>query len=130
MDAVAFSASTMIGVLMAMFHYPNNFLENGTGVGWAWLEIGADFIQPALLTIGMCYLPWNLSWWGQHCARYLRALDHLFNHPNTPIHIASRLVQRFGMSLRQPAMCPPSLESSSLVTLQQPRQRFCWQTMS
>ena len=38
-DAVAFSASMMIGVLMAMFHYPNNFLENGTGVGWAWLGL-------------------------------------------------------------------------------------------
>ena len=50
---------------MAMFHYPNNFLENGTGVRWAWLEIGEDFVQPALLTIGMCYLPWNMSWWGQ-----------------------------------------------------------------
>ena len=50
---------------MAMFHYPKNFLENGTGVRWAWLEIGEDFVQPALLTIGMCYLPWNMSWWGQ-----------------------------------------------------------------
>ena len=55
----------MIGVVMAMFHYPNNFLENGTGVRWAWLGIGADFVQPALLTIGKCYLPWNMSWWGQ-----------------------------------------------------------------
>jgi len=63
--AIAFSTSMLLGVLMAMFHYPNNFLENGTGVRWAWLEIGVDFVQPALLTVGMCYLPWNMSWWGQ-----------------------------------------------------------------
>ena len=63
--AAAFCTDMMIGVIMAMFHYPKNFLENGTGVRWAWLEIGADFVQPALLTIGMCYLPWNMSWWGQ-----------------------------------------------------------------
>ena len=25
-------------------------------------------------------------------------LDHHFNHPNTPIYVAARLIQRFGMS--------------------------------
>ena len=26
-------------MLMGMFHYPNNVLENGTGMKWAWLEV-------------------------------------------------------------------------------------------
>ncbi|CAE8674828.1 unnamed protein product, partial [Polarella glacialis] len=43
--AAALGLSMMIGVLMAMFHYPNNVLENGTGLEWAWLEIGVDIIQ-------------------------------------------------------------------------------------
>merc|ERR1740121_2945337 len=55
----------MIGVLVAMFHYPNEFLEGATSSWkWAWLEILVDFVQPALLAIGMCYLPWDLRWWG------------------------------------------------------------------
>jgi hypothetical protein len=53
-----------IGVLMAMFHYPNNVLENGTGLKWAWLELGVDFIQPMLFVLGMTWLPLNLAWWG------------------------------------------------------------------
>ena len=40
-------------------------MENGKGAKWVWLEIGADFIQPVLLTIGMCYLPVSLAWWGR-----------------------------------------------------------------
>jgi len=53
-----------IGVLMAMFHYPNNVLENGTHVEWVWLEVGVDFIQPVLFALGMTWLPINMSWWG------------------------------------------------------------------
>lgn len=62
--AVAFATSQMIGLLMGFFHYPNNVLESGTGLKWVWLEMGVDFVQPALVAIGMAYLPANLSWWG------------------------------------------------------------------
>ncbi|CAE8632442.1 unnamed protein product [Polarella glacialis] len=62
--AAALGLSMMIGVLMAMFHYPNNVLENGTGLEWAWLEIGVDIIQPSLFVLGMTYFPLDLSWWG------------------------------------------------------------------
>jgi len=62
--AVCFSCAMMIGVLMGLFHYPNNVLENGTHFEWAWLEIGVDFIQPTLIVIGMSWLPVNLAWWG------------------------------------------------------------------
>lgn len=63
-SAVALGCSMMIGVLMAMFHYPNNVLENGTGMQWVWLELGVDILQPALFVLGMTHLPWNLTWWG------------------------------------------------------------------
>jgi len=62
--AVAFSSSMMIGMAMGMCHYPNNVLENGTGMQWAWLEVGVDMIQPSLIAMGMSYLPFNLSFWG------------------------------------------------------------------
>jgi len=62
--AISFSSGMMIGLLMAVFHYPNNVLENGTGWEWAWLEIGVDFVQPSLLVFGMAFLPFNLTWWG------------------------------------------------------------------
>jgi len=62
--AVSFGCAMTIGLLMGLFHYPNNVLENGTGWQWAWLEIGVDFLQPTLVVIGMSYLPLNLSWWG------------------------------------------------------------------
>lgn len=54
----------MIGVLMSLFHYPNNVLETGSGIQWVWLELGVDFLQPALLVLGMTYVPLNLKWWG------------------------------------------------------------------
>lgn len=62
--AASLGASMMIGVLMAMYHYPNNVLENGTGNEWAWLEVGADMLQPSLFVLGMTYFPLNLAWWG------------------------------------------------------------------
>lgn len=62
--AVAFGCSMMIGMLMAMFHYPNNVLENGTHLEWVWLELGVDMIQPALVVLGMSQLPFNMAWWG------------------------------------------------------------------
>jgi len=62
--AVSFACAMNIGLLMGLFHYPNNVLENGTGWQWAWLEIGVDFLQPTLVVIGMSYLPFNLAWWG------------------------------------------------------------------
>jgi len=62
--AIAFSASQMIGVLMALFHYPNLVLESGTGLQWAWLEMSVAFIQPALIALSMAAVPFNLAWWG------------------------------------------------------------------
>jgi len=62
--AACVGTSMTIGVLMAMFHYPNNVLESGTGVEYAPLEVGVDFIQPMLFALGMTWLPLNLSWWG------------------------------------------------------------------
>jgi hypothetical protein len=63
-SAIALASSMTLGVLMAMFHYPNLVLENGTGIKWAWLEIGIDFLQPALFILGMTHFPFNLTWWG------------------------------------------------------------------
>jgi hypothetical protein len=62
--AVALGASSTLGVLMAMFHYPNSVLEDGTGVEWAWLELGVNFVQPSLLILGMTRVPLNMRWWG------------------------------------------------------------------
>jgi len=62
--AASLALSMYIGVLMAMFHYPNNVLETGSGVQWAPLEVGIDILQPSLFALGMTYLPLNLSWWG------------------------------------------------------------------
>jgi len=63
-SAAAFGSSMMLGVIMALFHYPNYVLENGTGLAWAPLELGTDIIQPCLLVLGMTYVPFNLAWWG------------------------------------------------------------------
>lgn len=62
--AASLGASMTIGVLMAMFHYPNLVLESGEGMQFAPLELGVDFVQPVLFALGMTYLPLNLSWWG------------------------------------------------------------------
>ncbi|CAK9061774.1 Tyrocidine synthase 2 (Tyrocidine synthase II) [Includes: ATP-dependent proline adenylase (ProA) (Proline activase) [Durusdinium trenchii] len=62
--AASLGASMMIGVLMGLFHYPNNVLEKGTGMEWVWLELSVDIIQPSLFVLGMTYLPLDLSWWG------------------------------------------------------------------
>jgi len=62
--AGAFSTSQMIGLSMALFHYPNLVLESGTGLQWAWLEMSVAFLQPALIALGMAALPFNLAWWG------------------------------------------------------------------
>ncbi|CAE7602347.1 tycA [Symbiodinium sp. CCMP2456] len=63
-SAAALGCSMFIGVLMALFHYPNNVLEKGTGMAWAWLEIGVDILQPTLFVLGMTYVPVDLAWWG------------------------------------------------------------------
>lgn len=62
--AAAFGGSMMIGVLMALFHYPNQALETGTGIQWVWLELLQDFFQPTLLALGMSQLPFNMTFWG------------------------------------------------------------------
>lgn len=62
--AIAFSSSMMIGLIMAMFHYPNEVLETGSGLEWAWLELTVDIVQPALVVIGMSYVSFDMAWWG------------------------------------------------------------------
>jgi hypothetical protein len=62
--ASAVAASCTIGGLMAMFHYPNYALEDGSGMQWIWFEVGVDIIQPTLFALGMAWLPFNLAWWG------------------------------------------------------------------
>lgn len=63
-SVAALGTSMTMGVLMAMFHYPNNVLELGTGMAYAPLELGVDFFQPVLFVLGMTYVPWDMSWWG------------------------------------------------------------------
>merc|ERR1712070_1178016 len=62
--AAAFSASMIIGIVMAMFHYPNTSLESGKLTAWAPLEVGIDIIQPSLFAFAMAYFPFDLAWWG------------------------------------------------------------------
>lgn len=62
--AAATGVSMTLGVAMALFHYPNEVLESGTGSQWAWLEIGVDILQPTLFALGMTYLPFDMAWWG------------------------------------------------------------------
>jgi len=57
-------ASLLIGILMAMFHYPNTLLEYGYGLQWFWLEVSANVAQPLLLAYAMVQFPFNMSWWG------------------------------------------------------------------
>lgn len=62
--ALALGTSMTLGVVMALFHYPNNVLENGTGMQWVGLELGVDIIQPSLFALGMTFIPLNMAWWG------------------------------------------------------------------
>jgi hypothetical protein len=62
--ALSVASSMTLGILMGMYHYPNNTLENGTDMQWAPLEVGVDFLQPALFALGMTWFPLDLSWWG------------------------------------------------------------------
>lgn len=64
--ALACGTSMIIGVCMAMFHYPNVTLESGEfNPPWAAvLEIVLGTIQPGLFALSMWYLPFDLSWLG------------------------------------------------------------------
>jgi hypothetical protein len=62
--AIALSLSNFIGIMMAEYHYPNTSLETGTLTAYAPLEIGMDFLQPALFIYAMAYFPFDLAWWG------------------------------------------------------------------
>ncbi len=53
-----------IGIIMAMFHYPNVSLETGKLTAWAPLEVAVDMMQPSLFAFAMAYFPFDLSWWG------------------------------------------------------------------
>lgn len=63
--AASVGASIMLGAIMALAHYPNESVETGTSLKWAWLEIGADIVQPTLFILGMTCLPLNMAWWGK-----------------------------------------------------------------
>merc|ERR1719311_1520324 len=62
--AAALGASLMIGVLMCLYHYPNNVPETRTGIKRLCAELGANFLQPVLLVLGMTQVPLDLKWWG------------------------------------------------------------------
>lgn len=62
--ALSLSASMTMGMAMALWHYPNYALEDGSGLAFLPLEVGVDIIQPMLFALGMTYLPFNMAWWG------------------------------------------------------------------
>jgi len=64
MAVCAGCTSLMMGIVMAMFHYPNQLLEYGAGAGWGWLEIFTSIAQPSLFAVAMTHLPFDLSMWG------------------------------------------------------------------
>lgn len=62
--AAAMGTSWMLGIIMAMYHYPNQCLETGTLTAWAPIEMGVDIIQPSLFAFAMAYFPFDMAWWG------------------------------------------------------------------
>jgi len=63
--AAAATASSMImGMAMALYHYPNEMLETGGDNKLALLELLVTALQPALFALGTTYWPVDASWWG------------------------------------------------------------------
>eukprot|EP00440_Ansanella_granifera_P039243 gb/GFBE01042577.1/.p1 GENE.gb/GFBE01042577.1/~~gb/GFBE01042577.1/.p1 ORF type:complete len:1130 (+),score=192.57 gb/GFBE01042577.1/:1-3390(+) len=70
--AMALGSSFLLGMLMAMFHYPNTLLEGSLVSSHdlvlsalsALLEVGVSILQPALFILAMAYVQWDMSWWG------------------------------------------------------------------
>jgi len=62
--SVATSSSMIIGMFMALFHYPNAMLESGDETDWGFIELGVTMLQPALFALGTTHWSINASWWG------------------------------------------------------------------
>lgn len=52
------------GMMMALFHYPNQLLESGEDDGLQLVELLVTTLQPALFALGTVYWNINASWWG------------------------------------------------------------------
>eukprot|EP00930_Biecheleria_cincta_P014198 TRINITY_DN12314_c1_g4_i1.p1 TRINITY_DN12314_c1_g4~~TRINITY_DN12314_c1_g4_i1.p1 ORF type:complete len:1079 (+),score=135.28 TRINITY_DN12314_c1_g4_i1:127-3363(+) len=63
-SAAAFGLSMVLGMYMALYHYPNPLLERGEFTKLIWLELTTSLLQPALLVLAMTHFPIDLSWWG------------------------------------------------------------------
>jgi hypothetical protein len=63
-SAAACGLSMVLGMYMALYHYPNPFLERGEITKVIWLELTISLLQPALLVFAMTHFPIGLSWWG------------------------------------------------------------------
>jgi len=63
----ATGASMTLGVIMALFHYPNSLLESEAGHSGtlsALLEVSVSTVQPALFVLGTSCWTLNAAWWG------------------------------------------------------------------
>jgi len=65
-SASATASSMLLGLLMALFHYPNQLLESGEKGFWLTpiLEVAVTTLQPALFALGTAYWPVKASFWG------------------------------------------------------------------
>jgi len=65
-SASATACSMLLGLLMALFHYPNQLLESGEKGFWLTpiLEVAVTTLQPALFALGTVYWPVKASFWG------------------------------------------------------------------
>ncbi|CAE7210412.1 tycC [Symbiodinium sp. CCMP2592] len=65
-SASATASSMLLGLLMALFHYPNQLLESGEKGFWLTpiLEVAVTTLQPALFALGTVYWPVKASFWG------------------------------------------------------------------
>jgi len=64
--ATATSFSMILGMLMALLHYPNQLLESGEKGSWLMplLELTVTTLQPALFALGAVYWPFKASFLG------------------------------------------------------------------
>lgn len=62
--AAATAGSMILGMFMALFHYPNVMLESGSDTNWFVVELLTTTLQPALFALGTAYWPVNATWWG------------------------------------------------------------------
>eukprot|EP00931_Biecheleriopsis_adriatica_P036942 TRINITY_DN2120_c0_g3_i1.p1 TRINITY_DN2120_c0_g3~~TRINITY_DN2120_c0_g3_i1.p1 ORF type:complete len:1142 (+),score=165.38 TRINITY_DN2120_c0_g3_i1:59-3484(+) len=62
--AAATGTSMTLGVVMALFHYPNTMLETGEDNSLWLFEFLVTIVQPSLFVLGTSCWTWNASWWG------------------------------------------------------------------